>query len=137
MQIIRLLIPCLCGFFLTGCTGNSGGPVTYQVSGEVTFEGQPVSEGQILLIPAQGAGQRQAGQIQNGQYSLESTTGMKRVEITAYRTDESKQEPDPAGSGKTVAARVQYIPDKFNKQSTLEIEVQTDGENHFTFELAP
>lgn len=123
--------------FLNGCGSVDEGPAKYQVSGVISFDGKPVEEGQILFIPEADNSQRQAGVIKNGKYSCECTAGKKKVEIIAYRFDESKQEPDPAEPGKTVPARVQYIPKKYNQQTTLTAEVSAGGNNQYSFELAP
>ncbi len=122
---------------LNGCGSVDEGPAKYQVSGVISFDGKPVEEGQILFIPEADNSQRQAGVIKNGSYSCECTTGKKKVEITAYRFDESKQEPDPAEPGKTVPARVQYIPKKYNQKTTLTAAVSAEGDNQFAFELSP
>ncbi|HBL42833.1 hypothetical protein [Gimesia sp.] len=126
---ILLLLP------LTGCHSGEAGPETFTVTGEVSFSGKPVETGQIVFIPASVGTQRYAAVIENGQYTCECTPGAKQVEITAYRFDESKQEPDPAEPGKTVPARVQYIPEQFNRKTTLTAEVSSGGENHFDYRL--
>ncbi|WP_417381023.1 hypothetical protein [Gimesia sp.] len=135
MRASKLLILLLLIF--TGCQGGDEGPETFTVTGEVSFSGKPVEEGQIVFLPTTGNTQRQAAIIKNGQYSSECTPGKKNVEITAYRFDESKQEPDPAEPGKTVPARVQYLPNKYNQKTTLVAEVAKQGENHIDFKLAP
>ncbi|MCA9005379.1 MAG: hypothetical protein KDA70_08890 [Planctomycetaceae bacterium] len=135
MRASKPLILILNLLLFTGCQGGNAGPETFVVTGEVSFSGKPVEEGQIVFIPTSGNAQRQAATIKNGQYSSECTPGKKNVEITAYRFDESKQEPDPAEPGKTIPARVQYVPEQFNRKTTLTADVTSDGENHFDFKL--
>ena len=45
---------------------------TALVSGHVAYNGQPVSNGQIVFLPRSPAGQKATGQIVGGKYSLTS-----------------------------------------------------------------
>jgi hypothetical protein len=117
---------CLGSVFVVvvGCNGKDSYPIT----GKVSFDGQPVSNGQILFIPADKSLSPAAGRIEDGEYRLQASTGSKRVEIRAARIVRAAKE--------TIGPQYQdYIPAKFNTASTLTAEVKADDENRFDFHL--
>jgi hypothetical protein len=66
---------------LPGCSGSLG-----TLSGDVTYDGQPVGEGQIVFVPADGNGPEVADKITNGKYTVSRVPpGPKIVRIEAYR----------------------------------------------------
>jgi hypothetical protein len=66
---------------LPGC----GSPAA-AVSGEVTYEGQPVGEGYITFTPADGKGKDAGAPIANGRYALAGLLpGPKVVKVVAVR----------------------------------------------------
>jgi len=110
-----------------GC-GRSG-PETYPVSGTVTFDGQPVPDGHILFVPAEGKGLPDPGKIEDGKFSFRAKPGRKRVEIEASR------ETGPIDKSMGLAPRQPYIPACYNTKTTLTAEVTPDGPNQFHFPL--
>lgn len=113
--------------FAVGC--GSAGPRTYEVTGSVTFDGQPVEEGYITFKPADGRSAPASEKIVGGEYRLQATAGAKRIEIKGQRFIG----PENAVMG--ARAREQYIPARYNLDSELEEEVTADGENRFDFDL--
>lgn len=113
-------------FNLAGC--GDAGPRQYQVMGTVTFDGQPVEEGEIRFMPTEAGGTPYAGPIVNGKFECKVTEGQKRVEISATR-----EAATPAPDG--LPDYVSYIPAEYNTQSTLKAEVKSSGDNTFTFDL--
>lgn len=111
----------------TGC--GPSGPKTYPVSGTVTFEGEPLAEGDIVFSPEQGSIAPDAGKIVDGKFEFRAQPGPKRVEIDATR---ETGEVDPTMG---MAPRESFIPSKYNTETTLEAEVTAGGENEFHFEL--
>jgi hypothetical protein len=66
---------------LPGC-----GPSAATVSGEVTYEGQPVGDGYITFTPADGKGPDGGGQIAEGRYQVAGLPpGPKVVKVVAVR----------------------------------------------------
>jgi hypothetical protein len=110
-----------------GCGGS--GPETYPVSGTVTFDGQPVPDGDILFVPADGKGLPDPGKIENGEFSFDAKPGPKRVEIEASR------QTGPVDTSMGMAPRQPYIPACYNTETTLTAEVTPDGPNEFDFPL--
>lgn len=144
MSIIRtaclFLATCISFGVLSGCGGEEEGPLTVQVSGTVTYDGEPLPEGRIVLRPAEGEGRGYSGRIEDGSFSFETEPGNKKVEITASReveVDPSEVSPEEQvqleEEGGTVPE--QYIPAQYNKETTLTAEVTEGGDNSFSFEL--
>jgi hypothetical protein len=93
------------------------------VTGKVTFQGQPLTNGQIRFIPASGP--VSGADIRDGAYSANQRGGVPvgpcRVEIEARRPMAGAQ-PDPVMGGK--AREEQYLPAKYNTQSELTITIE-------------
>lgn len=131
MKVVMVCLVAVCGSLsLTGC-GGSGGPATYTVSGTVTLDGAPVPTGKIAFRDPEGAVASAGGDITDGQFTIKSQPGRKQVEITAHRETGEFDESNP---GEKIPLREQYIPARYNSETTLEEEVQA-GSNQFTFEL--
>ena len=114
---------------LAGC-GDSGGPRTYKVTGEVTLDGQPLpTEGTIILHHVPPDQDAASAQIIDGEFSLRATEGQKRIEVHASR--EVPGETNAYGSPLVEP----YIPQKYNANSVLAAEVSATEENHFVFDL--
>lgn len=103
------------------------------VSGTVTFDGQPVSEGHIAFVPESGTGQGGGANIVNGAYTLQTAPGKYKVEINA-----SRMTPLPPGQtgmdGATSEVRP-YIPARYNTQTELRTDVPAKGK--VDFDLKP
>jgi hypothetical protein len=99
------------------------------VSGSVTFNGQPVSEGHIAFVPESGTGQGAGSNIVNGEYKLQTIAGKYKVEINA-----SKMMPLPPGQTGMDGATEEvqsYIPARYNTQTELRAEVPAAGKVDF------
>lgn len=128
---------------LPGCGGNYGGRTS--ISGTVKFDGKPVEKGSIAFIPAEGVkGPSTGGLIQDGKYNIAADqgpmVGKHRVEIIATRATAavevkaaSAATAGPSAGGK-VAGVESYIPEQFNKKSTLSYVVKA-GQNVENFDL--
>ena len=115
---------------IVGC--GPRGPKTYEVSGKVTLDGEPVADGEIQFRDPSRQSQSWAGKIVDGQYTMQSTEGNKRVEIIATREIQLGAD---APSGEGTANFEMYIPKEYNSNSTLTAEVTSSGNNTFDFEL--
>ena len=110
-----------------------------RITGEVSYDGQPVEEGAILLTPIDGgSGAAAGGEISHGRYEIAAGNGpvpgrTYRVELTALRgTGEGFPLPD----GGTMELKTDFIPPAYNRESTLKITVSEDrGKNEFNFRL--
>lgn len=114
---------------LAGCSNE---PRQYEVSGAVTYQGQPISEGQILFEdegPAQG---KWLGQIKDGRYKLKATAGPKLIRLSASR--ETGKILEGAMDTK-IPERVDILPPKFNSQSQEKRTVEAQEPQTIDFNL--
>lgn len=104
-----------------GC-GPSDGLVL--VSGTVTFDGAPLSEGTIQFRALEGDQKAYASSIVDGKYDARVEPGPASVEVRASRIIEGKfvesnpGEFDPVGE--------MYIPEKYNSRTELKVTVESD-----------
>lgn len=123
----------LCSLFLAGCWGKPDGPETVTVSGSVTVDGAPLSEGQISFRPEGGQLSGGAGKITDGKYSFQAPYAQMTVEITAFRAVPGKFVED--NPGEKTAVMEQYLPAKYNTQTELKADVNSKSKT-FDFELS-
>ena len=125
-----------------GC--GSSGPERAVVSGEVTYNGQPVEKGTIRFLPTKGTETPPWGaHIVDGKYKAYGKGGVPvgthKVEILGYRTRPGQVptgEPPP-GMTAEEAAREQFLPPKYNTQTELEITIEPGSGSVITdFRLA-
>jgi hypothetical protein len=114
---------------VAGC--GSSGPKLYSVSGTVTYNGQPLPDGDIIFAPATPGGVEYAGKVAAGKFSFNSEAGGKKVKILASR-EEGAVDPQMGA-----APRRQYIPEKYSSAEKTELtaEVTASGKNSYTFTL--
>ncbi len=112
-----------------GCGGSIGDlPDKFEVTGSVTFDGEPVEDGAIVFDSADGQSTPVGGAIVDGKYSVEVPAGRKLVRISASReTGEKDMYGEPIVDS--------YVPGKYNTESDLERTVEPGGDNAFDFEL--
>lgn len=120
-------------FFIAGC--NSG--TAYKpVSGSVSYAGEPLKKGVITLYP-NGEGTTSGCEIIDGKFSISKENGPipgnYRVEIIAFKST-GKTEFD-IDQQKEVDIEEQFLPKRYNRDSKLEMNVTSDGENVFDFDL--
>ncbi|MCA9246353.1 MAG: hypothetical protein KDA42_04530 [Planctomycetales bacterium] len=123
-RTIRLLATVV---LLAGC--GDAGPATYDVSGQVTWNGQPVERGSIQFSSPEDKQPPISAKIIAGNYELACPAGPRRVEIRGLR---STGVVDPAMGVEGVE---EYIPAAFNSKSELSADVKADGSNRFDFHL--
>ena len=111
---------------IPGC-GDSG-PPKYKVTGNVTWEGSPLPEGDIILTPSNG-GIPDHGKISAGRFEMQATEGAKTVSIMATR---AAADVDPEMGA---APQQQYIPHRYNANSELTATVQPNDTNQLQFDL--
>lgn len=114
---------------LAGCSsGTSDTPPLGQVSGAITMGGKPVSDAQVLFVPASGSpsvGKTDA----EGRYTLAYSQDVTGAEIGRHTVQITKF-GEPGSPNDTT----NLLPEKYNQNSPLTAEVK-EGENSFDFEL--
>lgn len=116
---------------LGGVAGCSNEPPTYPVKGTVTWQGQPLPDGHVVFKPDGQNIRPDADKITNGEFAFRATQGAKRVEIWANREKPGQEKNKVMG----LREKEQYIPKRYNSETTLKIEVKTTGENQYEFVL--
>jgi len=123
--------------------GCGSGSDSMRVWGTVTFQGQPVDEGQIVFFPIENTtGPSTGTEIHHGRYDIEKRIGPRaggtyRVEITASGPETSYC-PNASGVGHVAAVRSQYLPAAYNRHSQLRVEISPKRkQNEYDFHLAP
>jgi hypothetical protein len=134
MAKFRLAFCCLVLLALdAGCGGAKyKGEKRYPLSGDVTFDGQPVDLGSISLIPEGSKGGASGGVINDGKYKVPEekgpTAGTYRVEIHwLKRTGRQLRDPE---SGEMYDDRREALPGKFHTSSELTVEVPAPDNRH-------
>jgi hypothetical protein len=117
----------------SGCGSGETGPKLETVVGKVTYQGEPVKEGDISLIPIGPTGKSAGGKIIDGTFTLQVDAGKKKVEIVALRDVPGKFNED--NPGEKVQVREQFIPAEYNSKTKLEYEVTVGGQNDPVFDL--
>ncbi|WP_406697634.1 hypothetical protein V5E97_02100 [Singulisphaera sp. Ch08] len=125
-------------FAMAGCGGASDGINREPVSGEVTLDGQPISQGEITFVPAGGGEPVAAAIIENGRYTVERANGPspgpQRINVWSKKPT-GKKFPSDVEPGTFIEETRESIPDRYNLKSELKAEVKEGGDNRFDFTL--
>ena len=119
LSIIALLL-------LAGC--NNGTATGFAVSGNVTLDGTPLSNGLIMLMPTQaGTGLRTVStNVSGGSFSIPPSSrlqaGSYKVVITAEKKTGRKISAEE-GSSEMADEYAQYLPARYNINSILSAEI--------------
>lgn len=122
---------CLIGM-LAGCSGGDPIPDLAEVTGTVTWNGEPLDGALISFTPKQsdkqGRGKSSSGTTDaQGKFTLMYKEDLPGAIIGEHSVFITKNEGEEAGPG--------IIPTKYNFDSTLTANVKADGPNDFTFDL--
>lgn len=131
------MILCSVAVLAAGCDNSRAGRAG--VSGTVTFDGEPVSEGAISFVPVEGTqGPLTGGNIQDGRYQIAQPDGpfpgKYRVDVNALRKT-GKKVPNLVGELRE-DGKEEFLPKgKYSgSTSTLKAEIG-QGANRLDFEL--
>jgi hypothetical protein len=119
-----------------GCSRQND---NYIVTGKVTYDGQPLSQGQIVFEP-RAAGKMSVAQIHEGTYSLPAGFGLSpgeyTVRITSDRPTGQKVKPAVYSEDQTPTnVYEQFLPAKYNQNSELKITVSPESVTGHDFAL--
>ena len=132
-QILRFALSFLV-LLSIGCGGRNG----IDVSGTVTLDGSPLTEGRIRFVSIGDTGGGTAGaKIENGQFVFGPDDGLVagtyRVEISSVQKT-GRMIPDMEGEG-TIEQYAEAIPSRYNSQSELTADIKPDGGEPLAFDL--
>jgi len=119
------------GLAVTLSTFGCGGGTTIEradVTGKVTFDGQPLESGSVTFLPTKiGKGVPVTAEIKAGAFSLTGdsgvTIGPNRVEITSIKKTGKVSNFDGIQTEETI----QFIPARYNQESELTTDVKQGG----------
>jgi hypothetical protein len=130
--LVGVLAPAL----VCGC---ARGPVRYEVSGKVTYKGQPVEEGIIDFEPLDSQGSKDGATILNGEYRVPKEKGLfpgrYKVAIVIGDGAPTSGNAEPSARLPGFVPGKERAPPEFNTKSTLVREVTPGGPNVFNFEI--
>lgn len=113
------LVACV-AMLLSGCGGDDG-PAMSPVMGTVTFDGQPVKDGDILFVSDNPAFGSDAGKIVDGKFSLMAKHGKVKIKIMASR--ELAGPAKKGAMGEELKPTEQFIPPCYNDSTNLTADV--------------
>lgn len=116
----------LVGVLLAGC--EQAEITRYKIVGKVSLDGQPLADGEVLFIPADGIGPSDACPIVNGEFEGQVAPGAKRVQVNSTK-DTGKVAPDGLPDYRNI------IPRQYNVESTLTAEISKGDDSPLVFDL--
>jgi hypothetical protein len=121
-----LLIVTSASMLLLGCAVGDGAA---DVTGEVTLDGQPLTDGVIHFMPVDGKSRTTSTFVREGHFQARVPTCEQRVEISCV-----KAQPLRPGQAADSATGAEVVPAKYNTKSELSAKVSR-GRNQVKFEL--
>ncbi|MEX1042586.1 MAG: hypothetical protein WDZ51_18275 [Pirellulaceae bacterium] len=125
-----------------GCSNDDSGLSRVDVSGVVHVNGEPLPQGHISFKPQPGTpGPSVGAEVVQGSFQIPQdrgpSQGVQRVEIRATRPTGRKL---PEGSGSETPDRLveeteQYVPEKYNRKSTLTADLNAAKIEGLEFQL--
>jgi hypothetical protein len=122
-----------------GCASGDGLP-RQEVSGKVTFDGQPLATGTIQFQPAgnnQGRVVSGGSVIDGGSYRIDRDAGLVpgTYKVLIVSHVEAKQTNESAAPGAQTRPPPELIPASYNLATQLTAEVKKGEPNEFNFDL--
>jgi len=119
---------------LPGCSRNK----PLQVSGQVTWEGQPLEQGIITFRPADLKGPTAEATIAKGSYKVEVTPGEKKVSIQGFKVVGKRRASPLDPSSPEVDQKQQILPAKYSDKEKTELTRTVEaGTTKLDFDLKP
>lgn len=135
MRTFRIPATVVAMILAAGC--GSDAPTLAPAGGTVLFNGEPLTEANVVFIPEEG-GPSSVGQTgDDGRFTL-STGGQPGVVVGKHQVAvQAVEEAKLSEAGEVEGAVRSRIPEKYSNPlaSELSAEVKQDGENNFSFEL--
>ena len=124
---MRLQLPVVLAL-IVAVSGCDSGPRMYRVVGDISWQGQPVVDGNINFLPQNGDVHPVSAKIVNGKYDVRVPAGKMKVEIFADKD---------LGYNEAMHQNVKtrLIPEEYNSLSKLTFDVQANDNNRADFHL--
>lgn len=120
----------------SGCGKGSGDEIKRaEVSGSVTWDGNPLPEGMISFYPEKGPAAQ--GVITNGTYKIKDNGGVPvgTCKVTIEAMKETGKTLPGGATGQPEKEKIQYLPAKYNSKTTLNVTVDPGTANTHDFKL--
>src|SRR5262245_38889944 len=104
-------------------SAGCGGEKTYRVTGTITWNGEPVQDGQIIFEAEDGQTQPAASKFtKDGRFEVRAAAGAKRVRIYGQRSK---------GFNRVMNQETfeSYVPKEYNAKSELRFQVMPTDDN--------
>jgi hypothetical protein len=122
-----------CLLLLWSCSRPNSSIALCKVSGSIELDGTPIEDGYIAFLDPKNVQRSYGAPIKTGRFSLALEPGVKRIEVTAQRLIPGKTVPGPSGG--EIPAMESYIPEKYNRNSELTIEIPPSGSRDLELKL--
>jgi hypothetical protein len=109
---------------LPGC----GGETLYRVTGEVSWEGVPIEDGQINFLPEDGNIHPATAKIVNGRYDARVAAGRMKVEVHG-------QKDMGYNAAMHQNTKKHYVSAEYSFETTLRFDVEKHDSNVADFHL--
>ena len=126
---------------VAGC-GSGSKRDRIEVNGAVSYAGQPIEKGEIVFEPVASGIPMAIGEIREGKYRLDAKDGpgvgsyIVRIEGYRKKHDPTVTKHPYLGEDQEVGVVTeQFLPTKYNVESTLKVEISKDGEHVYSFDL--
>lgn len=133
---MRLFFPIGLLVVLLVVPGCDSGPKKARVRGSVSFDGKPIEEGMIELVPIDDtSGPSTGGMISGGKYEIAADRGpllggTYEVRIQGFKkTGQTVVDRDRPNAPPT-ETKANFIPAEFNSKSTLKVTVSSKSAEH-------
>ena len=117
-----LALPCL--LLTVGCSNKNG---LVPISGQVRYDGQPVQQGFISFIPADGHGPGAETVIQDGRYGVDVAPGSKKVVIEGLEKIGERHIGGPESP--LAPINKQYLPSRYSNRLHSELTCDISSDN--------
>lgn len=123
----------IAALLLTGCGQQLDAEGYFQLHGEASWNGEPITEGLVIFRTSESGRKNVAAPIKNGEFEVKIQPGKKLVEITAMREVPGKF--TLGASGEKIAATESFIPKQFNTETTLNADITFPNAENLKFDL--
>ena len=110
------LLEIACLLLIVGCSNKNG---LLPISGQVRYDGQPVQQGFISFIPADGRGPGAETVIQDGRYRVDVAPGPKKVVIEGLENIGERHVGGPESP--LAPVEKQYLPSRYSDRLMTEL----------------
>jgi hypothetical protein len=115
--------------------GCSSGPAVGTITGEVTYDGQPVQKGYVTFTPSDGQSQTGGAEIVDGKFRAERVPVTKmKVELHGVKKTGKKIKAYDTPDSPVSDEEVELLPPKYNFNSDITLDVKP-GTQHVKYDL--